>query len=579
MDTRFGGFPWDELGIDATTDVRAVKSAYAKKLRLTRPDVDAEGYQRLRTAYEFAILLAQDVAHEKLVPVREDGLMAAALPEGDVPENVLASNADLFEATISVPAEPATDSDAQMERVSQPLLSAEDALAIFKANYKEFEQKSPGMIREELGRVLDALPLDEKFSASRLFAQWVLSQGYMRAALPAALDEYFAWRRDYRMKRVLGYGLAEELHGRLDWLLSNSEDRGTESERGALWDEICSIADAVARGRKRLAFRLSLLAMHQTRDVLKGARDLGHSGIPADILHASLQAVLGGNMIRTLILISLVLTCMLLLSPHNGPAIVAMALGTAVIALIAVETLLHVRPFCMLVFGRAAKHFLGLSRLGELDQNRWFLLVPIALAVTTIVALRLAPADAPTPPSVLQWLALSALLTSLGSLLVSEVFSIHLMVGLVSLLFASGSSYFNDRIGSVEMLAIVTAMVTAARAELMLRNEDGSVQGLAYVARVAALITMLFAVPGLGTTSKVFLLIVGYLALSAAMRFLMTVDLRTTYAIFWAPSALVAVDVVPMSYLWLALSTSIAAGWVVLWLRKEFRADLLRKAR
>jgi hypothetical protein len=105
------------------------------------------------------------------------------------------------------------------------------------------------------------------------------------------------------------------------------------------------------------------------------------------------------------------------------------------------------------------------------------------------------------------------------------------------------------------------------------------VQGLAYVARVAALITMLFAVPGLGTTSKVFLLIVGYLALSAAMRFLMTVDLRTTYAIFWAPSALVAVDVVPMSYLWLALSTSIAAGWVVLWLRKEFRADLLRKAR
>jgi len=49
---------WQELGIDATVDAAAIKSAYAARLKMTRPDEDPEGFQRLRAAYSAALQLA-----------------------------------------------------------------------------------------------------------------------------------------------------------------------------------------------------------------------------------------------------------------------------------------------------------------------------------------------------------------------------------------------------------------------------------------------------------------------------------------------------------------------------------------
>lgn len=59
---------WNLLGLDANADSRAVKRQYARLLKLTRPDDDPDGFQRLREAYDQAlgyIQWRQDVEWEE----------------------------------------------------------------------------------------------------------------------------------------------------------------------------------------------------------------------------------------------------------------------------------------------------------------------------------------------------------------------------------------------------------------------------------------------------------------------------------------------------------------------------------
>lgn len=46
---------WSELGIECTNDVRAIKRAYAKRLKVTRPDEDKAAFQALHEAYQWAL--------------------------------------------------------------------------------------------------------------------------------------------------------------------------------------------------------------------------------------------------------------------------------------------------------------------------------------------------------------------------------------------------------------------------------------------------------------------------------------------------------------------------------------------
>ena len=59
---------YEILGLEAPpTDRKAVKRAYSKKLKVTRPDDDPDGFMRLRDAYDRALdILARQEAFETI---------------------------------------------------------------------------------------------------------------------------------------------------------------------------------------------------------------------------------------------------------------------------------------------------------------------------------------------------------------------------------------------------------------------------------------------------------------------------------------------------------------------------------
>lgn len=54
---------WSLLEIDASTDIRVIKRAYASKLKVTRPDEQPEAFQRLHYAYKTALNYAYEEQH------------------------------------------------------------------------------------------------------------------------------------------------------------------------------------------------------------------------------------------------------------------------------------------------------------------------------------------------------------------------------------------------------------------------------------------------------------------------------------------------------------------------------------
>jgi hypothetical protein len=78
-------FPWDRLGIDATTDAAAIRKAYADALRATNLDEDIAGYAELRRARDSALWFAANAAGAE--EEEEDDLGLGTLDDGPDAEN------------------------------------------------------------------------------------------------------------------------------------------------------------------------------------------------------------------------------------------------------------------------------------------------------------------------------------------------------------------------------------------------------------------------------------------------------------------------------------------------------------
>ena len=75
---------WKILEINSTSDEKAIRRAYAKKLKVTRPDEDPAGYQALRAAFDEALVQAayQREYEERAAANRADSLLEEADSSG-----------------------------------------------------------------------------------------------------------------------------------------------------------------------------------------------------------------------------------------------------------------------------------------------------------------------------------------------------------------------------------------------------------------------------------------------------------------------------------------------------------------
>ncbi|APE28281.1 hypothetical protein [Aurantiacibacter gangjinensis] len=76
------GFPWSVLGIEPTEDRKAIRSAYAARLKAIDPDADVQGFSTLREARQEALWLAREgiAATDREAPFDDFAPMDDAFP-------------------------------------------------------------------------------------------------------------------------------------------------------------------------------------------------------------------------------------------------------------------------------------------------------------------------------------------------------------------------------------------------------------------------------------------------------------------------------------------------------------------
>lgn len=129
-----GASIWQVLGIEMTHDPREIRRAYARRLKVTQPEDDAEGFQRLRVAYEYALAWAVHASRERA--------------EGHLPERTAAAPAP--------PPEPEPERMPESPPVPAPLTQAEPEAPAHVPIDHELAAKADADVHE-LQRLFEAL--------------------------------------------------------------------------------------------------------------------------------------------------------------------------------------------------------------------------------------------------------------------------------------------------------------------------------------------------------------------------------------------------------------------------------------
>lgn len=197
---------WAILGTEPTGDERAIKRAYAKRLKVTRPEDDPQAFQELRDAYEYALHHAPRFAAE-LAELREETEVPApsVMPEPVAEAQAEAPAAELWGIVEPVAEQAPAELWGVIDTPPPPpaelwgvveIDAAEEAASIWQACLDQLQQldAEPALAHTLQDQALLKLDVREEFELCAL--RYCASEGY-NIALRDAVFAALGWNHDF----------------------------------------------------------------------------------------------------------------------------------------------------------------------------------------------------------------------------------------------------------------------------------------------------------------------------------------------------------------------------------------------